>query len=62
MKWHSESFGDYRERMFEWHRYFAWFPVFCYETRRTVWLEYVQRKAIDYSGYLEEFSFEYKEE
>lgn len=47
MKWQSESIGDAFKRLSEWHRVFAWLPVWCRQARRTVWLEPVRRRAIN---------------
>ncbi len=46
MKWHSESFADLKDRMSRWHLWFAWFPVFCFESSQTVRLENVKRRGI----------------
>lgn len=61
MRWNTERWSDYKARMFEWHKRFAWDPVFCHSTRKTVWLEFVERKAVDYSGYEQEFAWMYRE-
>lgn len=61
MRWNSESVGDEHARLRKRHRWFAWYPVFCYSSRKTVWLEFVLRRGVDYSMYFGEFEFEYKE-
>jgi hypothetical protein len=33
-------------REFEWHRWFAWYPVRISGTTDAVWLEYVERRII----------------
>jgi hypothetical protein len=39
----GESVKDAYEREGEWHRWFAWHPVFI-RTKDTRWLEYVERR------------------
>lgn len=41
----------------EWHSYFAWYPVFCNDISKFVWMEKVERKI--QLGYTDD-SFEYR--
>jgi hypothetical protein len=42
----------FKEKNTEWHRWFAWHPVFCSNTRSIfsslVWLTYVERRWVPF--------------
>lgn len=50
MKWSGESTLEYWRRVGRWHKWFAWRPVFCDDTSRWVWLEFVMRRS--QAGYI----------
>ena len=60
MEWKAESFGDWKERVSKWHRWFAWIPTFVYARRKVVWLQYIKRRLEKYSGYTGTCYWEYK--
>jgi hypothetical protein len=49
MRWNIETITEQNQRLSNWHRWFAWYPVPVKneQTNRTqlVWLETVQRKG-----------------
>ncbi len=60
MNWHTESFGDWQARASRWHKFFAWYPVWSLSDRRTYWLQIVNRRLTDYSGYTGTCHWDYK--
>lgn len=60
MNWNGESFGDWKDRVSKRHKWFAWYPVWCYQDRKTVWLESVERILDNYSAYTETCDWSYR--
>lgn len=61
MRWYSESWEKYYERMFKWHRIFAFSPKWCCKTEHYVWLQFIERRAIFYFSRRGAFEWEYRE-
>lgn len=60
MQFNCEVFSDWKKRVAVWHSWFAWYPVFAYEARKTVWLETVERRLADYSSYTGDCKWDYR--
>lgn len=43
MRWHSETYDAWLDRIANWHHWFAWYPVQVEQQR--VWLETVERSG-----------------
>ena len=57
MRWNTESPVAKFTRLSKPHRWFAWYPVFCYQDGKTAWLEVVERRL---TGAPSSTRFEYK--
>ena len=51
MKWSGETEEQRMVREYEWHKWFAWFPVQMPDGT-WVWLEHVERRRVDRPAYL----------
>lgn len=56
----QETWGEYRDRVGQWHRWYAWYPIRT-GNEECRWLEWVERKIkIVFYTYDTEFNKEYR--
>lgn len=57
-----EQWPEYKERMENWHRIFAWVPHYCPDIDRCIWLEHIWRRGEFHSySYDPYWSWEYQQ-
>ena len=55
----GETYGEYLNRIKNWHKWFAWYPVRV-ASHDYRWLEYVERRGEEPSHYMDDIFWVYR--